>query len=317
MPTFHLIPDTHVVTETCGDGLLILDIEQAHYVVLDAVGTRMWRSLQQTGDVATAAVQLHEFYEVDPALLEADVAEFADYLVRIGLASREPWTVDLPAEPPLLMSGTAEDLYLDLLTDDLLGTEASSRAPEASPSDSAEAHLVRLVRELTIEAAKADADSGAIVLPARLGVPAALIAAGVLAAHQRWSWRVRVIPDVGDHSTPGEFAELQARLRLDRLCQWGWPNEFDVATEIPALVWLPESADARSDWAALASRVVDGGLMVAEDADTVLARALIDRQTAGLDDVTPLSWRAGWWRVSGRAPSSEAPQAVDSATAAS
>lgn len=297
----HLLPESHVVTETCGDGLLVLDMEQAHYVVLDAVGARMWQTLRHTPEVSAAATELCAVYDADPAELEADVTEFAEYLVGLGLASHEPWTTALPTEPHLLMSGTAEDLYLDLLADTLLGVGASPSSPaEASPSEPTETHLVRLVRDLTVEAVKSEVDGGAIVLPAGLGYATALMAAGVLAAHQRWSWHVRVIPDDNNTLAPPQFAALGARLRLDRLCQWGWPSESDVATDVPILVWLPESADARSGWATIASRVAEGGLIVTDDVNTGLAPDLIEGHGPGTDGLTPLSWRAGWWRVSGR-----------------
>lgn len=318
----HLIPDTHIVTETSDDGLLVVDIEHARYVFLDSVGARMWQALRQTGDLDAAAAVLHQFYDVEQAELEADVSEFAEYLVRSGFASYEPWARAIPAEIPLLPSRTAEGLYLDLLTDILLGDDASTARP-------AEAHLVRLVRDLTSEAAKAEIEdeAGAIVLPESLGHPAAWMAAGVLAAHERWSWRIHVIPeDVIPEDVipeddglrpPPQFAELGARVRLDPLCLWGWPNNDDRKARVPALVWLPNLADASSGWAALAEEVTEGGIVAADDVNTSAVQDLRDRHGQQFDDITPLSWRAGWWRVEGRAQGDFRPQNVDSAAGAS
>lgn len=297
----HLIPDTHVITELCDDGLLVVDVEHARYVFLDAVGTNIWRTLRQTGDVSAATAALVEVYDVDPAELATDVAEFAEYLVSIGLASHEPWSAALPAELPTPPSATAEGLFLDLLSDTLLGKDAWTTKP-------AEAHHAQLVRDLTSEAARADFETAVIVLPERLGHAAALMAAGVLAAQELWSWRVQVVPDDEGAEAPVPFTDLATRLRLDRLCTWGWPQSDPTNEAVPALVWLPEQGSVTSGWAALAKAVGGGGIIAADDMNGDIAQALRSDE----DRLTPLSWRAGWWRVGVHREDAVALASVDS-----
>ena len=62
-----------VITRVVGDSTVILDIDSGRSFTLDAIGTRVWTLLVDTGSPqATVAALLGEF-DVDPAQLEQDV----------------------------------------------------------------------------------------------------------------------------------------------------------------------------------------------------------------------------------------------------
>jgi hypothetical protein len=67
------VPDC-VITRVVGDSTVILDVDSGRSFTLDAIGTRVWTLLAETGSLqATLDALLIEF-DADAAELEQDVA---------------------------------------------------------------------------------------------------------------------------------------------------------------------------------------------------------------------------------------------------
>ena len=86
------VPD-HVITRVVGGSTVILDVNSGRSFTLDAVGTRVWTLLADTGSAqATLDALLGEF-NADPAQLENDLANLIAQLAQGQLLTVR----DLPA----------------------------------------------------------------------------------------------------------------------------------------------------------------------------------------------------------------------------
>ena len=65
--------------------LVLLNLDSESYFGLDAVGTRMWAALTQSGSVEGAVRALSDEYDVDPRQLQADLGDFIHGLREAGL----------------------------------------------------------------------------------------------------------------------------------------------------------------------------------------------------------------------------------------
>ena len=63
-----LSPDV-MLQEVGGEGVL-LDLKSESYFGLDGVGTRIWRLVEDDGDLKTVHARLLDEYDVEPARLE-------------------------------------------------------------------------------------------------------------------------------------------------------------------------------------------------------------------------------------------------------
>lgn len=80
-----MIRDGVLWTEIQGESVL-LDVESGLYFGLNAVGTEIWRMLSQGADGDGILTGLLARFDVEPARLRADVAEFLGVLEARGLA---------------------------------------------------------------------------------------------------------------------------------------------------------------------------------------------------------------------------------------
>lgn len=66
---------------------VLLDLRSEKYFGLNAVGTRVWDLLQQTGDVQAIRDQLLKEYTVDATELDADLNDLFGRLLAAGLVT--------------------------------------------------------------------------------------------------------------------------------------------------------------------------------------------------------------------------------------
>lgn len=78
------IPEGVLVRELQGEAVL-LDLDSECYFGLDEVGTRMWRALSGTLDIAQACESLLAEFDVEPGRLRTDLDEFVEQLAEAGL----------------------------------------------------------------------------------------------------------------------------------------------------------------------------------------------------------------------------------------
>ena len=78
------IPEDVLFKELDGEAV-ILNMESGKYYGLDEVGTRMWETLSQHGQVELACQALLEEYDVAEDRLQQDLLELVDKLVSEGL----------------------------------------------------------------------------------------------------------------------------------------------------------------------------------------------------------------------------------------
>ena len=69
--TLILSPD--VLSQEVSGETVLLDLESESYFGLDAVGTRIWQLIRDSGDLRTVYNTLLEEYEVDEPRLRADL----------------------------------------------------------------------------------------------------------------------------------------------------------------------------------------------------------------------------------------------------
>ena len=79
-----LVPPDVLIQETLGESVL-LNIHNLHYFWLDGIGTRMWTVLTTAPSLQSACDTLKAEYDVDAQLLEKDVRELLEKLVKYGL----------------------------------------------------------------------------------------------------------------------------------------------------------------------------------------------------------------------------------------
>jgi hypothetical protein len=70
--------------------VVLLDLDSEHYYRLDRVGSRMWELLCEAGAVEAVQARLIEQFDVAPAELRRDLAEFIAGLAAAGLLQVEP-----------------------------------------------------------------------------------------------------------------------------------------------------------------------------------------------------------------------------------
>ena len=80
-------PDV-MLQEVGGEGVL-LDLKSESYFGLDGVGTRIWRLVEDDGNLKVVHAKLLDEYDVEPARLEDDLGELIGRLVEAGLVNVE------------------------------------------------------------------------------------------------------------------------------------------------------------------------------------------------------------------------------------
>jgi hypothetical protein len=63
----------HVLSQEVSGETVLLDLESEYYYGLDAVGTRIWQLIRDSGKLLTIYNTLLEEYEVDETQLRADL----------------------------------------------------------------------------------------------------------------------------------------------------------------------------------------------------------------------------------------------------
>jgi coenzyme PQQ synthesis protein D (PqqD) len=79
----------HVVARHLGDDCVILDMATGTYFGLNAVGSRIWQLLAETGSTIEISERLAREYDVTPHQAAADLARLVDELTANGLLSVE------------------------------------------------------------------------------------------------------------------------------------------------------------------------------------------------------------------------------------
>ena len=77
-----------MMQEVSGEAVL-LDLKSESFFGLDAVGTRIWRLVEQDGNLNIVHSTLLHEYDVDAARLEQDLKELVGRLVDVGLVKVE------------------------------------------------------------------------------------------------------------------------------------------------------------------------------------------------------------------------------------
>lgn len=75
----YVVPDDVVFREVDGESV-ILDLTNATYFGLDAVGTRIWQLVIEHGALVRVFETLLSEYDVDPAVLQADLLDLVGRL---------------------------------------------------------------------------------------------------------------------------------------------------------------------------------------------------------------------------------------------
>ena len=81
--------DTVFAQEVDGE-MVLLDMESENYFGLDEVGTAIWQAMQEHGNLQEIFDALLEQYDVEAEVLEKDLSEFVDQLVKSGLVEVTP-----------------------------------------------------------------------------------------------------------------------------------------------------------------------------------------------------------------------------------
>jgi hypothetical protein len=69
---------------------VLMDLKRGVYVGLDPVASRIWQSLCEHGDIARAAEELCESFDVEPERALADIETWVGELERKGLVVVHP-----------------------------------------------------------------------------------------------------------------------------------------------------------------------------------------------------------------------------------
>jgi hypothetical protein len=75
-----------MLQEVGGEGVL-LDLKSESYFGLDAVGTRIWRMVEDDGRLKVVHAKLLDEYDVEPEELERDLKEWIGRLAEAGLVN--------------------------------------------------------------------------------------------------------------------------------------------------------------------------------------------------------------------------------------
>jgi Coenzyme PQQ synthesis protein D (PqqD) len=81
--------DDALVREVNGEAVL-LNLTTSQYHVLDPASTEMWHALLTAGSFAAAVEAIHADFDVERAVLRADLERFVQQLVDRGLVRLEP-----------------------------------------------------------------------------------------------------------------------------------------------------------------------------------------------------------------------------------
>lgn len=82
-----------MLQEVGGEGVL-LDLASESYFGLDAVGTRIWRLIEEDGRLRAVHAKLLDEFDVEPARLESDLVELVGQLEEAGLVSVAPTGIE-------------------------------------------------------------------------------------------------------------------------------------------------------------------------------------------------------------------------------
>ncbi len=80
---------TSVLWQALGEESVLLDADSGTYYGLNAVGTRVWKLIQEPRSLVEVRDVLVLEFDVDPELCERDLHNLADELVRRGLAEMQ------------------------------------------------------------------------------------------------------------------------------------------------------------------------------------------------------------------------------------
>jgi hypothetical protein len=78
------IPDSVIAREVDGETVL-LNLDTGVYFGLDAVGTAIWRAIQEDGRLVHAAAAVERDYDVDPSVARADLFRLIGEMLAKGL----------------------------------------------------------------------------------------------------------------------------------------------------------------------------------------------------------------------------------------
>ena len=81
----HVVLPQDVILRALGEEVVLLNLKTNQYFSLNPVGKRMLDLLTQSASIEQAFSSLLEEYDVDPAVLRADLQELIDNLRKQGL----------------------------------------------------------------------------------------------------------------------------------------------------------------------------------------------------------------------------------------
>lgn len=76
---------SQIISRTVDDEALIIHLTSGSYYSLNAVGTRVWESIDGTRTAADVAKVIQEEYDAESALIETEVMSLLTDLVQEGL----------------------------------------------------------------------------------------------------------------------------------------------------------------------------------------------------------------------------------------
>jgi hypothetical protein len=84
-----VVVSPEVLLQEVGGESVLLDLKSESYFGLDDVGTRIWRLVEQDGDLNSVHAAILAEYDVDPIRLERDLRDLIARLVEAGLVTIE------------------------------------------------------------------------------------------------------------------------------------------------------------------------------------------------------------------------------------
>ena len=79
-----------VMIRQVGDESVLLDLKSTKYLGLDDVSTRIWQLLTDSSSIQSAYDALLGEFDVEPDRLRADLEEFVQELLNLGLVRLSP-----------------------------------------------------------------------------------------------------------------------------------------------------------------------------------------------------------------------------------
>jgi hypothetical protein len=83
--SYRVLVAPDVLDRAMGDETVLMNLSTQAYLGLDAVGTRVWSALRDSGSIEEAYQRLCGEYDVDPRRLRHDLVDFLGQLEREGL----------------------------------------------------------------------------------------------------------------------------------------------------------------------------------------------------------------------------------------